>query len=1680
MATEINGLIYSSDDSLKANAVTVTASYGNTLQASNYGSNVVTIATASTRKAGINITGNAKNNVIIGGVGADTLGGGAGNDTLTGGKGNDLFVYTAGNDVITDYGTGNDTIKISATATYSISSSDVVFKVGSNTLKVKGAKTSAVTVADSKNSLTTYQNGLIYDGASSVSATSLTVTSFYGNKLAESSYGSNVVTITAASRTKAINITGNSQDNYIVGSTGNDTIGGGKGNDTLTGGNGKDIFVYTAGNDYITDFTAGQDTIRATVGAVASYSISGSDAVFQIGKIGSITVKNGKSNAITLMDSGKKALTYQNSIIYNNATVAKSTAITITSGAANTLGSSDYGSNVVSVDASARTNALQFTGNTKANKIIGGSGNDTLDGAKGNDTLTGGAGEDVFVYSNGEGNDVIADYVAGEDVIKISSGTITSYAVKSSDLVLKVGSGSIKVKGAKAAAVTVIDADSVTTTYQAGLIFDGSNTTKASAVTVTSNYGNTLSSYSANIVSINAAGHSNAMKIVGNTKNNYIAGTEKNDTIDGGSGSDTIEGGKGNDILTGGSGKDVFIYNSGDGNDTITDYTMGEDTLKVVGASIGTYTVSGNNAIIKVGSGNITLKDVGEKEIVIADAEDHARVYRNGLIYGGTSVARAKSLTVTSAYTGDLASYGANVVSIDASARTSAIELVGNAGNNYIAGGTKADTIEGGDGDDTIVGNKGNDTLTGGAGNDVFIYDSGDGSDVITDYTSGEDIISLAGDYPVVYSVSGSDAILNVGKSNLTLQGVGTAPVTVVANDVASVCSNGAIKLVNDPSVIILPTDLLFDTTTDTLNASAVTITSDYSLPSFNASKYTSLSAIYADGRDAISITGNALDNLIYGGAGDGSLNGGTGDDTLKGAKGNYTLTGGNGNDVFIYESNSDYHVITDYTTGDDIVSINSSITSGAVSGNDVLFTIGDGILKLKNAKDKRVSIRSGNSITEYMNGEIFEDLPDMEGLTITLAPSFNGDFSLSSYNEILNEPMMNINASLTTSRNTLRGDENNNFIWVGTSGSRVYTGAGDDYVYAGDGNDTICIYDNEGNDAIYNYKTGDCVYLATDAEQFKNISVNTSDIIINMQTGEAVTLKGAREQRIYIYDYQAEGSTTYRNTFGKITMDGDSVTLDSDYSGTFDPSFYDTSIVDIDASGVRNVIAVYGTSNTNVISSGDIGISIYSGAGNDTIYSGNGNDTIQYTSGNDVIYNYKSGDFINFGTNSVNYQFSYVSFSDNDIILNMKGSNKITLKDAISQKVHIRGNNPDAFDINSTFGLVTFSDTTAILAADYSGTFNTSHYSNSILDIDASAVVDGAQIYGNSQANVITLGSAYNYVYAGAGNDTIYSGSGGSFVEGGTGNDFISLGGGSNVIRHYTGDGNDTVYGFSGSDQIYLATASPQFSGVSLTDNDIIINMANGNTITLMDARYANIRITDTQEDERYASYAATFGNVVIDNLAVILNANYSGEFNLAYYDSSRPSDIDAQSVTSAINIVGDDRDNKIYAGIAGGTINGGSGNDTIYCGAGVDSIEYYADGGSDVIRDIGDNDRIYLNNSQTSSVTVVDSNIIITSVSEKTVTIVDGANKTFYINDSVWSDYALNYADTETEETLESSADIIDDFWFTDDNNFISANNLDAIMDDGAALTGLNFNDKDIFAQDEPQITYVSNDTK
>lgn len=109
-----------------------------------------------------------------------------------------------------------------------------------------------------------------------------------------------------------------------------------------------------------------------------------------------------------------------------------------------------------------------------------------------------------------------------------------------------------------------------------------------------------------------------------------INGTDYDDTITGGSGHDTINagddddvliGGKGNDTLNGGYGRDTYIYNLGDGIDTINE-TRGNDKIKF-GAGITLndlkFTQEGNDLRITINddvSQSVLINDFIEGQII--------------------------------------------------------------------------------------------------------------------------------------------------------------------------------------------------------------------------------------------------------------------------------------------------------------------------------------------------------------------------------------------------------------------------------------------------------------------------------------------------------------------------------------------------------------------------------------------------------------------------------------------------------------------------------------------------------------------------------------------------------------------------------------------------------------------------------------------------------------------------------------------------------------------------------------------------------------------------------------------------------------------------------------------------------------------------------------------------------
>ena len=58
-------------------------------------------------------------------------------------------------------------------------------------------------------------------------------------------------------------------------------------------------------------------------------------------------------------------------------------------------------------------------------------------------------------------------------------------------------------------------------------------------------------------------------------------------------------------------------------------------------------------------------------------------------------------------------------------------------------GGGGDDVIQGGAGSDRIIGRTGDDTLAGGGGQDIFLFNAGDGADVIVDFDPLFDLLRL-------------------------------------------------------------------------------------------------------------------------------------------------------------------------------------------------------------------------------------------------------------------------------------------------------------------------------------------------------------------------------------------------------------------------------------------------------------------------------------------------------------------------------------------------------------------------------------------------------------------------------------------------------------------------------------------------------------------------------------------------------------------------------------------------------------------------------------------------------------------------------------------------------------------------------------------------------------------------
>lgn len=338
-------------------------------------------------------------------------------------------------------------------------------------------------------------------------------------------------------------------------------------------------------------------------------------------------------------------------------------------------------------------------GTAVSDQITGKERADTLQGNAGNDTLSGGAGDDTYLFNLGDGVDIIEDAAtASEGNTLVFGEGITLEGLRNrltysqDTFIIRLGSEGDEVQ------LTGFDRNAADIGPRAVQSFRFSE--------------GTLINYEQLV--------QNTFIIQGDTEDDALTGTnltdrlygyEGFDRLEGGLGDDTLTGGTGDDDLLGGEGNETYVFNLGDGIDTIYDTaTPREGNLILFGDGIGRDDLSISR------SGNVLTVHVG----MLGDA-----IRLPGFDESGEH----GSLVVRSMEFAD-------------GSRMQTLELLGTEGDDVITTGEGDDAIDGrggndlistGEGSDTLAGGRGNDTLSGGPHDDTYIYNEGDGADTIHD-----------------------------------------------------------------------------------------------------------------------------------------------------------------------------------------------------------------------------------------------------------------------------------------------------------------------------------------------------------------------------------------------------------------------------------------------------------------------------------------------------------------------------------------------------------------------------------------------------------------------------------------------------------------------------------------------------------------------------------------------------------------------------------------------------------------------------------------------------------------------------------------------------------------------------------------------------------------------------------
>ncbi|AXS41375.1 M10 family metallopeptidase [Breoghania sp. L-A4] len=502
------------------------------------------------------ITGNAANNTLQGGNGADMLYGGLGNDTLEGGAGADLLDGQGGWDM----------------ASYAGSSAAVTVNLG---------------------------DGLTETGGDAEGDQLLRIEHLEGSVFHDT-------------------LIGNAGINYLYGGNGNDTLEGGAGADLLDGQGGWDRASYAGSSAAVTVnlgdglTETGGDAEGDLLLRIEHLEGSAFDDTL-IGSAGINYLYGGDGNDTLEGGAGADRLDGQGG--WDRASyTGSSAAVTV-----------NLGDGLVESGGDAEGDQLlrieHLEGSAFHDTLIGSAGINYLYGGDGNDTLEGGAGADRL---DGQGGWDMASYAGSSAAVSVNlgDGLVESGGDAEGDRLLRIE----HLEGS-AFSDTLIGSAGINYLFGG----DGNDTLEggAGADRLDGQGGWDKVSYAGSSagVSVNlgdglveSGGDAEGDQLLriehleGSSYADILTGSAGINWMGGGAGADELAGGGGNDRLSGGTGADDFIFNTGDGSDTITDFELGLDDIRILSgaSSFGDLTItdSGANALVQFADVSITLLNV--------------------------------------------------------------------------------------------------------------------------------------------------------------------------------------------------------------------------------------------------------------------------------------------------------------------------------------------------------------------------------------------------------------------------------------------------------------------------------------------------------------------------------------------------------------------------------------------------------------------------------------------------------------------------------------------------------------------------------------------------------------------------------------------------------------------------------------------------------------------------------------------------------------------------------------------------------------------------------------------------------------------------------------------------------------------------------------------------------------